>query len=253
MDWYPSLPSSTPLQRARRSIDRSLYSKLSWRTSQWLDRLARPENYRAAFGPSGKFAEAGALFIHIPKNAGMSIKRSLFPGANIGGHFRIRDFMMIFPEPEFHQLFKFSFVRNPWDRVFSAYTFLSSGGMNAKDKLWRDQHLNGVRNFEDFVLNFLPRPAVRQSLHFRDQLWWITDPSGILRVDMLARFENLAEDYREIAARLGRKDDLQTLNRSRVNESTFQKEYTSLAVDHVARLYATDINVLGYTFPPSGS
>ena len=58
------------------------------------------------------------IFVHIPKAAGMSVCRSLF-GNLAGGHATLADYQIIFARAEFERYFKFTFVRNPWDRFVS--------------------------------------------------------------------------------------------------------------------------------------
>lgn len=75
------------------------------------------------------------IFVHIPKTAGISISRSIFGNLG-GGHTKIRDYELIFSAKDFNNYFKFTFVRNPWDRIFSAYRFLKNGGINEEDNLF---------------------------------------------------------------------------------------------------------------------
>ncbi len=54
------------------------------------------------------------IFNHIPKTAGRSIRL---------GFFKREECISITPRPRHHNIFTFSFVRNPYDRLISAYTF----------------------------------------------------------------------------------------------------------------------------------
>ena len=70
------------------------------------------------------FEDINALFIHIPKTAGLSIEENLlsrYYGRNIKSHhLRLIDT----PSSIIQDNFTFSFVRNPWDRLVSFYHFI---------------------------------------------------------------------------------------------------------------------------------
>lgn len=54
---------------------------------------------------------------------------------NLGGaQLRIPHDQLIFSQREFEDYFKFTFVRNPWDRLLSAFLFLKKGGANKVDR-----------------------------------------------------------------------------------------------------------------------
>ncbi|WP_169978128.1 sulfotransferase family 2 domain-containing protein [Tautonia rosea] len=96
-----------------------------------------------------------ALFVHIPKAAGTSIVRSLF-GCEGGRHMTLRHYSLISSAQELKDAFKFTFVRNPWDRLYSAFSYLKGGGRGQADQLWAEQHLTRVPDFRAFVLDWLP-------------------------------------------------------------------------------------------------
>lgn len=59
------------------------------------------------------------LFIHIPKNAGTSITKSL--EMENQGHVAALHYKRNLED--FDEFFKFTVIRNPWDRVVSCYEF----------------------------------------------------------------------------------------------------------------------------------
>jgi hypothetical protein len=65
------------------------------------------------------FIRTGAAFIHIPKCAGTSVSCTLY-GSLGAGHMAVRDLQLLLPRRIFKGLFVFTFVRNPWDRLYSA-------------------------------------------------------------------------------------------------------------------------------------
>ncbi|MFP4354891.1 MAG: sulfotransferase family 2 domain-containing protein [Phycisphaerae bacterium] len=73
------------------------------------------------------FDKYRCIFVHIPKAAGVSVCQTLF-GNLAGGHDTIEKYQKVFSWSDYKRYFKFTFVRNPWDRLASAYRFLRKGG-----------------------------------------------------------------------------------------------------------------------------
>ncbi len=98
----------------------------------------------------GGFYKHKAIFIHIPKVAGTSIANALF-GESVG-HRPLRRHVAFCPELV-EEYFKFTFVRNPYDRLFSAYNYFSShvGSRKHRDHRWASDYLSKFDSFERFV------------------------------------------------------------------------------------------------------
>ena len=105
------------------------------------------------------------IFIHIPKTAGISVTQALF-GNYADGHTTIKNYKKKFLPQTVEKYFKFTFVRNPYDRLYSAYNFLKKGGMNAEDKQWADSNISEYNDFEDFVFNWLTKENAYGRTHF---------------------------------------------------------------------------------------
>lgn len=121
--------------------------------------------------------ELGVIFTHIPKSAGTSIVDSLFGLKS--RHAPILRYAA-YDEQKFSDSFKFTFVRNPWSRIHSAYHYLHRAvgkGDKFVDWTWATHYLSDVPTFEDFVLRLRDpryRREIKRYVHFRDQMDWIS-------------------------------------------------------------------------------
>lgn len=134
-------------------------------------------------------------------------------------------------EREFETYLKFTVVRNPWDRVHSWYR-------NAM----RDPH-HGIPpcSFDAFLREHGHNWALRS------QLFWITDFDGSIPLDVIARFETLAEDLSQVFRRLGFEDpSLPHLLKS--GDSDYRSAYSDDGVRLVAERYPDEIERFGYSF-----
>lgn len=84
-------------------------------------------NYRELPKDVLYFKNKKVIFIHIPKAAGISLYKSIFNKDSFG-HQTIRYYECFMSSKEFNRCYKFSFVRNPYDRIHSAFHYLKAGG-----------------------------------------------------------------------------------------------------------------------------
>ncbi|ADI14736.1 sulfotransferase family 2 domain-containing protein [Truepera radiovictrix] len=211
-----------------------------------LQRLRSPE----AGGALAPFFRHRCLFIHVPKAAGLSVGKGLF-GAATGHHRTVAGYQLLLSRSEFEAFFKFAFVRNPWDRLASAFFFLKSGGLHDTDARWAAEHLAPYATFEAFVTGWVNRHNVHSWVHFRPQHHYLCLPGRReLLLDFVGFFENLASDYELIRARLGTGEPLPAENVTRARRD-FRELYTPEMREIVARVYREDIALLGYTFDNS--
>lgn len=186
------------------------------------------------------------IFIHIPKNAGLSVCYTLF-GNTGGSHRKIVDYKQIFSPNTFKRYYKFTFVRNPWDRVVSTFFFLKNGGITEKDRLWAEKHLAPFTTFQDFTKNWLTEENINNSLHFQHQHIFLEDENGNLAVDFIGRFENIDEDFKKVTAALNMNRVLKKTNTSERKEN--YRDYFDLETQKIVEnVYQKDIQLFNYKF-----
>ena len=201
------------------------------------------------------YVQNKCIFIHIPKSAGVSICRTLFNNL-AGGHQDIKLYQIVFSKKEFDSYFKFTFVRNPWDRLFSAYNFLKKGGMNDSDRVWASENLSEYVSFDDFVKKWLTIANTNKHMHFAPQYKMLCLPSSDnIDVDFLGFYENIQDDFIYIKNQLSLSADLELKyeNKTESNDRQFDYRnfYTDEARDIVSQVYKKDIDLLGYNYDNS--
>ncbi|MEM9044056.1 MAG: sulfotransferase family protein [Pseudomonadota bacterium] len=194
------------------------------------------------------FLENECIFLHVPKCGGLSIAKSLFK-CRAGAHIAISGYKQIFTYAEFSRFFKFTFVRNPWDRLVSAYFFLKDGGIAETDADMARNSVDLYPGFEAFVMNYVAHEDVSQILHFRPQCSFICpDGNRLSEIDFLGRFERIGEDFDLICQRLDIPNTLKKRNAGKTRPKAYQDLYTEPMKKVVARVYARDIELLQYSF-----
>lgn len=187
-----------------------------------------------------KAGQKRCVFIHVPRTAGGSLSNLL--GVTVFSHVSIKWF------PDHY--FSFSFVRNPWDRVVSAFFFLNQGGDNLLDKFNSFIYLSKYEGqFTRFVKGELAdnSPTIFHQMHFRPQYKYICDESGNVSVDFLGKYENLEEDL----GRLFDKLDLSLNRMPHLNQSKhkpYKDYYNESTREIVRRAYRKDIELFNYSF-----
>ena len=187
----------------------------------------------------------GLLFVHVPKCGGSSVEDQLgiAHGHRSAVYFRAAD-------PDFFaRAWKFSIVRNPYDRLVSAFHYLKNHTHSERDRAWAADVLGSCPDFPAFAAALADpgfRDRVLAWLHFQPQWYYLCDREGRLLVDEVARLEALDA----FAARFnaaGRAVTLDTGVRRRPSERAAWPAYYDAAIAaRVAAIYARDFEVLGY-------
>lgn len=201
--------------------------------------------------PGSEYSLAGfdrlkCIYIHIPKSAGISINRSLF--GNIGGgHKTATQYKKIFGPYTFRKYFKFSFVRNPYSRLLSAFLFLKKGGFNERNKEWFENNVKQFDTFEDFVTGWVTTENIFSYYHFLPQYYFLYDKRIMnIMVDYIGKVENIEEDFDFVCHRLGVKRQLMSLNQTSggIDWKSYYNDHTMKIVSGV---YKLDFDLFNYS------
>ena len=139
----------------------------------------------------------------------------------------------------------FTFTRNPWDRLISAYFYLKQGGHGAWDKKDCNRYLSHYSSFEDMVLNW--NDILFNQIHFKEQYKWVCDSNGELIPDFIGKFENLQQDFDTVCDKIGiPKQQLPHANKT--NHKHYTEYYDDETREIIAEKYAKDIEYFGYEF-----
>ena len=191
------------------------------------------------------FYKSKTIFIHIPKTAGVSLVKAIFGDVSFEGH-RSFYFNSIALNIKNEKYFSFTFVRNPFDRLYSAYKFLQNGGMNHLDKLVFQKHLSEFNDFEDFILNGLNRKLIYKITHLIPQHEYLCDNKGSILVDFVGRFEDLERDILLLSTILSK--DIKLSHHNYNKKLDYREAYTSEMINKVNQIYQKDIDIFKYTF-----
>lgn len=141
-----------------------------------------------------------------------------------------------FPK-EWDQFFKFCFVRNPWDRAVSEFT-------------WARAHEKGV-SFEEFVERIVnpDRPDPEKVRPVPADTWSMYTLGGKVAVDFVGRFESLEDDMRTICHRIGIPFESERFPALKRNPKTDYKDfYTGHETEMIRRFHEPEINQFSYRF-----
>ena len=185
------------------------------------------------------------LYIHIPKTAGLSIRKALNDERR--GHLPYTEYLAANAR-KFRNYYKFAFVRNPWDRIASSFFFLKEGGLNEQDREFSDNVLRSYGTVDEFVVGWLTPEHADSWIHFRPQHHFICDGNGQCVVDFVGHFESLEKDFAHICSHLGLSATLEHHNRGTAT-SDYAGLFSPAARDRVAEVYQQDIETFGYHFP----
>ncbi|HPF09986.1 MAG TPA: sulfotransferase family 2 domain-containing protein [Flavobacteriaceae bacterium] len=150
------------------------------------------------------------LFVHIPKVAGQSIETMFLNAMDLSweqratlllrerkpgekgperlAHLTAQEYVDLgyLDEKSFKAYFKFTFVRNPYARVFSTYNFLG---------------FSRLVSFSYFIEKIVPLKLKQHDFFFKPAHEYLLDNNGNLLVDFVGKLEHIKEDIEIVKAK----------------------------------------------------
>ena len=184
------------------------------------------------------------IFIHIPRTGGGSLEKSIglaggngkeWGGIKLGNYRNGHSKLSWYPHEMVMSFFKFSIIRNPWDRVFSIYKW-ERKNINSNDfKIWLTNRINCKDETRIWHSGFL------------NQIDYITYENNIC-IDYLMRFERLEKDFSKLKKEYPHivVNSLPHTHKTAVlNYKNFYDEDTYNIINN---LFKKDINFFDYKF-----
>lgn len=187
--------------------------------------------------------EEGALFIHVPKCAGTTIIRQ----KQLAHGHRSAEFFLWRDRAFFESVFKFSFVRNPYDRFVSAFHYLRSAKTSDRDGEFGRRNVGKYADFQDFAASMKSGFVQRRVLgwvHFIPQHYYICDSKDNILVNFIGRTENFSCDIQKINEKIG--SCFENIRERAVPREDWRQLYTPETARYIREIYAKDFEIFGY-------
>lgn len=196
-------------------------SKVPFSTALKAARLRRAYHRNPDAGAMGNFRRQRTIFVRIPKNASTSLCATLYapqPDAGWPGHASAEYYRTIDPDL-FSSCLVFAPMRNPYDRLVSAFNYYKFKTKIPEERRLMDVELAHIDSFEDFLkylegFDHLEDAKIMRWHHFRAQTDFITSLAGEVIVDLLFPVEDMAKGLAVLTRHIGELSDVPELNKS---------------------------------------
>lgn len=199
------------------------------------------------------------IFIHIPKNAGTAISKSL--QIETSRHYTVKEYIDMLGEKKYNSMYSFAFIRNPFSRFVSLYNYARMEESYYHSSINPDKAIYGKHMDYDTLKNASLEAAATllvegKLLHnpphnqWKPQATWLKDHQGELNVKYLGRFEDIALHARNIHKNIGTitSPHVPKINTSSIGSDDYRKIINSNTRSMLESYYQEDLDTFNYDF-----
>lgn len=157
----------------------------------------------------------GAIFVHVPKSAGVSISTALY-GRTLG-HINAEDIAR-YASSEFEELVTFAFIRDPVSRFLSAIRYVRDNSKAVRGSAGLPDNFDIFDDPLRFVDEWLAQQCLAKVNYvFRPQASFVCNATGRLLPDFVWQVDHIETHISELEHKIGRSLDLPRLNSTSVD------------------------------------
>lgn len=208
------------------------------------------------------------IFVHNPKTAGTSMESALSAYGNAFNrsnyqkirflmtrknilpswkyrhyhkHMKAFEARRFFSDQEWNSLFKFGFVRNPYDRMVSLYLFAKRHTSTRSHDL-----VSKMDTFQKFADSLISEERFQENREIFQKTYFQDEGREKFIVDFIGRFENINEDFPKILETIGISVKLGWELRS--DRKDYREYYDSRTRKLIESYCEPDLDEFKYTF-----
>ncbi|MDO6838798.1 sulfotransferase family 2 domain-containing protein [Paraglaciecola chathamensis] len=137
---------------------------------------------------------------------------------------------------QYETYYKFTFVRNPWQRAHSWYKNVMRDPIHQKN-----YGIDPKLTFTQFMKKFAGTGFLRP------QTYWLKDFKGNIPMDFIGKFETLASDFNQISAQMGL-GNVELPHKIEGQKSDSSKDFTKESIEFIAHFYREEIELFNYSY-----
>lgn len=204
------------------------------------------------------------IFVHIPKTAGTSIEMLInqtpFSGTT---HELLKEHAS---SEYFEEYFKFTFVRNTFERVYSVFNYYAQGGnkqhpssikqwvLHLYRKVTQNDYYTDIevsrkmpKKFSEFCIEFLLNKKPFYGKNALISQYQFLEVNSEIKADFIGSFENLRVDLELVKKKLSIVGDLPHYRKAS-HKKHYSQYYDEKTKEIVSNYYQDEISYFGFEF-----
>lgn len=193
------------------------------------------------------------IFIHIPRTAGSSIEKMIcgddwWKIEKSTKHLLASQSKQIYKD-YWNDYFKFSIVRNPWDRMVSCLRFKNYFKLSLNNSIIDISGYKKLYSYKNKIVEFDHRFHKKENV-VRKKHGLNTVYNNIIdeEIDWILKFENLYDEVEELKKILDIKQDFNFLLNKSKNRKNYKDYYNEKSKNEVEKIFLKDIEKHRYNF-----